>query len=538
MRLPVFLSASEPYRTSALDPGILRDPAYADSASLVNIRAALRAFCAHVLPSFPLVYGGHPAVTPLVRGMRQALLREQKLYREEGQALEPLPPVLIYQSAFYPGVSEASDPTEPMVLLTPPSNAEGQVHDREHGDLEHSLLFMRYDMLGVPSGYLPKFTAHAEGFGRRRLMRLNTVDFAAGVFIGGMESVFIEFRLFQMFHPKTPAYALATTGGAALELRSEMRHQSSVLRERLVNDTAYGLLMQHLLPVTRDGSSVPGHAPTGGLVKKLKAAISWKSTDPDIAGFLDKLQGNILKGHGRSNVVFMFCRFRQDLKAEALAFLRSQIARVRSAKQQLLAADHKRQTGQKDTDPFVSIFLSKSGYDYFKVSLASQPADHAFQCGMAAAPLGDPPQGSWDSQLRNPHALILIAVSDPDQAQTETTDLLNAIGQIGDVEAGQSGEIIGNQFFNTAGNGVENFGYVDGRSQPLMLREDIPSEGGINKWPVTEFPVDQFVIPDPAAADPFAYGSYFVFRQLEQDVFGFKTREDELTDGRSKTFPP
>ena len=204
--------------------------------------------------------------------------------------------------------------------------------------------------------------------------------------------------------------------------------------------------------------------------QKLKAPISWKDTDPDIAAFLDKLQGNILKGHGRNNVVYLFCRFRQDLKAEALAFLRAQIGRVRSAKDQLLAAEHKRLTGQKDTKPFVSVFLSKSGYDYFGVAHGHQPADHAFQGGMAAARLGDPAQAEWDSHLRNPHALILIAVGSPDEAQTETTELLNMIGEIGDVGAGLSGEIIGNQFFNAKGNGVENFGYVDGRSQRWCCR--------------------------------------------------------------------
>src|ERR1700712_5477081 len=178
------------------------------------------------------------------------------------------------------------------------------------------------------------------------------------------------------------------------------------------------------------------------LATKLKAPISWKDGDPDIAAFLDKLQGNILKGHGRSNVVFLFCRFRQDLKAEALAFVRSQIARVRSAKDQLLAVDHKRQSGQKDTKPFVSVFLTKSGYDYFGVPLARQPAAYAFQGGMAAARLAHPRQATWDSHLRSPHALILIAVGGPDEAQSETTELLNIMGELGDVEAGQSGEVI------------------------------------------------------------------------------------------------
>lgn len=270
---------------------------------------------------------------------------------------------------------------------------------------------------------------------------------------------------------------------------------------------------------------------------KLKAPITWKNFDPEIDAFLDRLQGNILKGHGRNNVVFMFCHFRTDCQPQALMFLKEQVKRVPSAKQQLQSADHKRATGHKDRTPFVSIFLSKSGYDYFGIPSERQPSDPSFQAGMAAAVLSDPPQGSWNSHLRDPHLMILVAVTGPDEAQHESITLLNEIGQIGDVQGGHSGELIGNQFFNDQGHGVENFGYVDGRSQPLVLTEDIPGEGGIDKWPVQEFPVDQFVVPDPATQDESAYGSYFVFRQLEQDVRGFKTREDEIVDGHDTDFP-
>jgi deferrochelatase/peroxidase EfeB len=271
----------------------------------------------------------------------------------------------------------------------------------------------------------------------------------------------------------------------------------------------------------------------------LKGPISWKSHDPEITKFLDDLQGNILKYHGRNNVVFMFCRFRDDTKSEARSFLRNQVARVQSAKEQLLLAEHKRSTKIKSDKPFVSIFLTKPGYDYFGIVQNKQPPDPAFQAGMAAAALNDPPKQNWASHIRDPHIMVLVAVGGRDEAQRESTRLLNEIGQIGEVEAGHSGELIGNQFFNQAGNGIENFGYVDGRSQPLVLTEDFPGEianGGMDKWPLTPFPVNQFVVRDPAVDDPTAYGSYFVFRQLEQDVRGFKTREDEIVKGHEPDF--
>jgi Dyp-type peroxidase family len=147
---------------------------------------------------------------------------------------------------------------------------------------------------------------------------------------------------------------------------------------------------------------------------------------------------------------------------------------------------------------------------------------------MSAAKLNDPGPATWDSHLREPHVMIMVAVSSAEKAQSESTKLLNDISTIGEVQGGHSGELIGNQFFNKDGHGVENFGYVDGRSQPLVLEEDIPAEGGIDVWPKTEFPVNQFVVRDPGSTDHSAYGSYYVFRQLEQDVRGFKTREDQI----------
>ena len=215
------------------------------------------------------------------------------------------------------------------------------------------------------------------------------------------------------------------------------------------------------------------------LADKLKAPISWKAHDPEIGAFLDRLQGNILKGHGRNNVVFMFCQFRQDAKDAARAFLRSQIHRVNPAHDQLLAAENFKLTGQKDTRPFVCVFLTKSGYDYFGIPHDKQPSDPAFQAGMAASQgrLSDPPKSKWDSHIRDPHVMILVAVVGPNQAQHEATELLNNMGQIGDVGGGHSGELIGNQFFNDKGRGIENFG-VCGRPKPASRPSGRRPRGG------------------------------------------------------------
>jgi Dyp-type peroxidase family len=87
----------------------------------------------------------------------------------------------------------------------------------------------------------------------------------------------------------------------------------------------------------------------------------------------------------------------------------------------------------------------------------------------------------------------------------------------------------GRAYKNSDGEGIEHFGYVDGRSQPLMVTssidEEINDKGGIDKYDPTT-PLGQFILPDPLDLD--AYGSFFVFRKLEQNVAGFKRAEDEL----------
>ncbi|MGO8608761.1 hypothetical protein ACC848_37960, partial [Rhizobium johnstonii] len=91
------------------------------------------------------------------------------------------------------------------------------------------------------------------------------------------------------------------------------------------------------------------------------------------------------------------------------------------------------------------------------------------------------------------------------------------------------GEQTGNGLHNRNGDGIEHFGYVDGRSQPIFLDEDLVSEklreDGTTNWDAG-FGLGRVLVSDAAAPDPQTqFGSYFVFRKLEQDVRKFKTQE-------------
>jgi Dyp-type peroxidase family len=91
-------------------------------------------------------------------------------------------------------------------------------------------------------------------------------------------------------------------------------------------------------------------------------------------------------------------------------------------------------------------------------------------------------------------------------------------------------EQAGRAIFNKVNDGIEHFGYVDGRSQPLMLVEDLERESrdaGISQWD-PQSTLGVALVPEPGATDGVSFGSYFIFRKLDQNVRGFKRKEQEL----------
>lgn len=90
---------------------------------------------------------------------------------------------------------------------------------------------------------------------------------------------------------------------------------------------------------------------------------------------------------------------------------------------------------------------------------------------------------------------------------------------------------------NADGNGIEHNGYADGVSQPLFFASDIQDENanGIrhDHWQ-PEAPLSLALVREKRASvsgiEPESYGSYLVFRKLEQNVNAFKSKEKELAD--------
>jgi Dyp-type peroxidase family len=267
----------------------------------------------------------------------------------------------------------------------------------------------------------------------------------------------------------------------------------------------------------------------------LNAPLAWKKADPDETKLLQALQGNILKGHGRHFAAHIFFKLDAAKPVESRRLLRDLANyRLTSAHQQLLATE-RFHAGGESGGPFVHLALSFKGYQALGAAAAA-PADPDFQGGMKApaslAALADPPVASWEPPFQQDlHGVVLAAAESP----AATAALA---GQIEELlhDAGATFVFVqrGAGLFNAAGNGIENFGYVDGRSQPLLLQEDIEAENaaaGSSRWDPA-FPLDAALLKDPGAGvgDTFSHGSFFVFRKLEQDVRGFKLREQQVAD--------
>jgi Dyp-type peroxidase family len=281
----------------------------------------------------------------------------------------------------------------------------------------------------------------------------------------------------------------------------------------------------------------------------LNAPLRWKSANADELKMLKDLQGNILDGHGRRSTRHLFIRFGADAAA-ARTFVRKLAPLIKSAHVQLTEAEAFRATGVSGK-PFIGLLISAEGYKALGVTAkAPQPGDGgAFSQGMLAraGQLSDPPANRLEAPYRSKlHAMILIG-ADPDSptsfdsaaAEQVETQILNLMGSAGHIVHREFGRAI----FRNNGTGldgkaklegIEHFGYVDGRSQPLLLEELIERErdetDGISVWsPV--FPLSQVLVPDPGAppaTGATAFGSYFVFRKLEQDVDAFKKAEAKL----------
>lgn len=184
----VFLSASIPYPE--------RDKKFYDTADIVSIRDAVRALATVVIPKAHLVWGGHPSITPLIRFVMDRLNVNLKTH------------ITLYQSLFF----EEYFPPDNFVF-------ENIVLTEKRANLDESLELMRNKLI-------------------------NENDFKAGIFIGGMEGINDEYKMFRESHPNALILPVASTGAAAKII---FESQPDTFDRRLLNDYAYMAVFREIL---------------------------------------------------------------------------------------------------------------------------------------------------------------------------------------------------------------------------------------------------------------------------------------------------
>jgi Dyp-type peroxidase family len=286
-----------------------------------------------------------------------------------------------------------------------------------------------------------------------------------------------------------------------------------------------------------------------------------RNTQAAVRAALDDMQGNILKSHGRDHSKHLLITFKTDTPAARKAsrdWLASLVRRdyVTSALAQYGQATSYREvlkTIEADgaitaadrmamilsvSPAFVGAMVSAEGYRGLRLDAAFTPDDPAFLAGAKSQVplLNDPPVTAWEPAFQQTlHAVVIVADDDPvlrvDPLVELFTSELAAMGAKVAIESGTAMRFGPNgEPPNPTSPVHEHFGFADGVSQPLFYARDIERartrHGGIDEYDPSA-PLSQVLLKDPAGGAD-GYGSYFVYRKLEQDVPGFRGDEEAL----------
>lgn len=194
MKHIIFLSASIPTSEKGIE--------YFRTADPIAIRDAVRALAVTVIPYSHLIWGGHPAITPLIRNI---LIHSGKDVNKH---------VTLYQSKFFDGkYPKDNDFVEDIHLIDIVSG------DDEYSTQNNSIKEMRIRMLKGHS-------------------------YSVGIFIGGADGVIEEFNLFRKYNPDALVLPIASTGGAAEVIYNRGEYPNS-----LADEYDYQTLFKDLLNI-------------------------------------------------------------------------------------------------------------------------------------------------------------------------------------------------------------------------------------------------------------------------------------------------
>jgi hypothetical protein len=184
----IFLSASIP---------VIGRGQYYKTADPFLIQCAVRELTIATVRRHKIVWGGHPAITPMIWNICEDLGTD---YTDS---------VTLYQSRFFEGNYPEENQRFDNVIYTEPVP----------GNIKGSLQLMREQMLSRD-------------------------DLIGAVFIGGMDGVEVEYEIFRRFNPEAFILPVAAPGGAALNLARDKGYFTG----RALEDIDFATLFSRYLP--------------------------------------------------------------------------------------------------------------------------------------------------------------------------------------------------------------------------------------------------------------------------------------------------
>jgi Dyp-type peroxidase family len=137
----------------------------------------------------------------------------------------------------------------------------------------------------------------------------------------------------------------------------------------------------------------------------------------------------------------------------------------------------------------------------------------------------DPEVSAWEPAYQGPiHAQVLLADDDPDRLDRTASTIAASMAGTFEILTTERGVALKQQFPGRDGSAtvtkvIEHFGFQDGVSQPLMIKQDLEAEirdRGATLWDPGA-PLSLALAQEPTGG----FGSFMVFRKLEQDVLAF-----------------
>ncbi|WP_199302844.1 Dyp-type peroxidase domain-containing protein [Oscillatoria sp. FACHB-1406] len=278
---------------------------------------------------------------------------------------------------------------------------------------------------------------------------------------------------------------------------------------------------------------------------------------------LAEIQGNILKSHGRNHSVYLFLKF-SDKEAAKRWIGRFAHKYVTSALAQAEQAKQYRQNQAAEGQIFANFFLTRSGYEFLGYQGEQIPQDQPFLNGMKhpeiQKALGDDVNQWEPSYQQEIHAFVLLAADkilgprteDAKHLERKNPELLRKhpvllarkaaklekeIAGFAEVVHKEIGYVLRS---DKTGEEIEHFGFRDGVSQPLFFKRDIDrarKHSDFSQWD-PRAPLNLVLFKDPLGTKEESYGSFFVFRKLEQNVKAWNEDIKQLAEKLKGTGEP